>query len=78
MPHGEQQGEQADRHIDVEHGPPDEGVGQPAAEDGPEHRGDHDAQAKNGERLPMLLSREGIEQDGLAQGHERRAANALG
>ena len=75
--HGEQQGEEADRHVDVEHRAPDEGVGQPAAEGGAEHRRDHDAEAENGERLAVLLLGEGIEQDGLAQRHERRAANAL-
>ena len=75
--HGEQQREDADRHIDVEHRAPDEGVGQPAAEGGAEDRRHHDAEAENGERLAVLLLREGVEQDGLAQGHERRAANAL-
>ncbi len=77
MAHGEQQGEQADRHVDVEHGPPHEGFRQPAAEGWPEHGRHHDAEAENGERLSGLFAREGVEQDGLAQGDERRADQAL-
>ena len=75
--HGEQQREQPDRHIDVEHRAPHEGVGEPSSEGRSEDRRHHDAEAENGERLAVLLFREGVEQDGLAQGHERRAANAL-
>jgi hypothetical protein len=75
--HSEQQREQADRHIDVEHRAPREGVGEPSSEGRSEDGRHHDAEAEDGECLAVLLFREGVEQDGLAQGHERRAANAL-
>ena len=72
-----QQREHADRHVDVEHRAPGIGLGEIAAERGPHHRRHHDAETENGQRLAGAVAREDIEQDGLAQGHERRAEHAL-
>ena len=78
IPDREEKGEHADGDVDVEHHAPGIGLGEIAAERGTDHRRDHDAEPENGERLPVPLAREGVEQDPLAQGNERRAEHALG
>ena len=70
-------GEDADGNVDVEGVAPAEGVGEPAAERGTQHRGNDDSQAIGGHGHGSLLRREAFEQDGLRKGLQRAAARAL-
>ena len=70
-------GENADGNVDVEGVAPAEGVGEPAAQRGAEHRGDHDSEAVGGHGHGALLGRKAFEQDGLRQRLQRAAAGAL-
>ena len=70
-------GENADGDVDVEGVAPAEGVGEPAAQGGAEHRRDHDAQAVGGHGLGALSERKAFEQDGLRKRLQRAAAGAL-
>ena len=75
---GHQQGKNAERHVDVEHHAPGIILGEVAAERGADHRRHHDAHAEDRQRLAVPTARKGIEQDRLAQRHQRRAEHALG
>src|SRR5581483_2646654 len=54
---GEEYGNSADRHIDVENPAPAVIVGEPAAENWPEHRSNYNTQCPERHRLPALLRR---------------------
>ena len=72
-----EEGKDADRQVDVEDIAPAIGLGQPAAEHGPQDGTGHhrDAPKRHGGSLPLL--RIDVEQDGLRERDERRAEHAL-
>ena len=76
-PHGDADGDDADRHVDPEHGRPRVVLDQEAAE----QRADRQAQAgdagPDADRGGQLLAREGGDQDRERQRVQERAADAL-
>ena len=71
------EGQDADRHVDVEDPAPVVGLGQPAAQGRAQDGADHDAHAPHRHRLAVLLLGIRIEQHGLRQRHQRGAEQAL-
>ena len=71
------EGERADRHVDIEDPAPGDVVGQPAADHRAEHRPDHDGDAEQRHRRAALLDVVHVEQEALRKRHERRAEQAL-
>ncbi len=67
----------ADRDVDVEGIAPAEGVGQPAAEGGSEHRGHDDAETIGGHGHGALGGGKALEQDRLRQGLQGASAGSL-
>ena len=67
----------ADGNVDVEDPAPTVIVGEPAAGDRTEHGRDHDAERPERHRLPALLRRKRLQQDGLRQRLQSAAARAL-
>jgi len=72
-----QQGDDADRDIDVKDPAPTVVVGEPAAHHRPEHRGDHDAQCPKGHGFAALGGRKDFKQDGLREWLQAAAGSAL-
>ena len=73
----EDDGENADRDVDVKGVAPTECVGEPAAEGGAENGRNDDAESVGGHGHGSLGGREALEQDGLRQGLKRAAACSL-
>ena len=67
----------ADRNIDVEGVAPTEGIGQPAAQRGPEHRRHHNPQAIGGHGHGALLDGKALQQNRLRERLQRAAARSL-
>ncbi len=76
-PVGQEEGQQADRHVKKEDPAPIEVVGDVATQRRADRRGDDHRQAIHGEGLPALLRGKGIRQDGLFTGRKTAAAHAL-
>ena len=72
-----EEGDDADRHVDVKHPAPVVVVGEPAAERRPHDRTDGDARHPDAHRLGELLARIDVEHHRLRHGHECGAARAL-
>ncbi|MPL60705.1 hypothetical protein SDC9_06266 [bioreactor metagenome] len=75
--HAARERHRPERHVDVEHPPPVEGLGQVAAEGGADDRADHDPRAPHRHRRAVLFLRVDVEQEGLAERHDRGAEDAL-
>ena len=67
----------ADRQVDVEDPSPAVGIGQPSAEDGPQNRGDDDAEPPEAHGLAALLGRERLQENRLRERLHRAAGRAL-
>ena len=63
----QQNSQNADWNIDVEDPAPTVVIGEPTAEDGPEHRRDHDSKCPKCHCLPTLLGWEGLKKNGLRE-----------
>ena len=72
-----EEGEDADRQVDVENPAPGVVLGQPATEHRPQDGTDHDRDAPHRHRRALALLRIDVEQHGLRQRDERRAEHAL-
>ena len=71
------EGDNADRHVDVEDPAPTVVVGEPASGHRTEHGRDHDAERPECHRLAALLGRKRFQQDGLRERLQSAAAGAL-
>ena len=71
------QGGQADRDVGVKNPLPTEGVDQVAGQGRREDVGCHETQRPERGGLAVTLRREGAGRDGLTQGQQRRAEDAL-
>jgi len=69
--------ENADGDIDVKGVAPTEGIGKPAAQGGPDHRGHHDAESVGGHGHGTLGYGKAFEEDGLREGLQGSAACSL-
>ena len=74
---GEEHREDADGQVDVKGPAPGEVVGDPAAHDRADDGGDDHADAPEGHGHAAFLHREGLQQDGLGDGLQGAAAEAL-
>ena len=69
-------GEDADRNVDVERPAPRISIGEPAAQRGPQHGRDHYAEREHRHRHAALLRRKTFQQDRLRQRLQRASASA--
>ncbi len=74
---GEEEGEQADGDVDEEDPAPVVVVGDPAAEDGADGGCGDDGDGVESEGRGAFGGREGVDEDGLLDGREAAAADAL-
>ena len=75
--HGHDDGRDPDRNVDIEKPAPGITVSDPAAEHGPKHGSNHDAQRPERHRFGALLRRESFHQDGLREWLQTSAGCAL-